>query len=102
LKSKTKPPPKGAEFYGKGDKMPNKLLKFDKFNKRGKHNSEIIQKILKNTRRPTSLLELHLISGIRKDKLSQNLKSLSKYGIVRKKYYRKTSFWVLNKGDKNE
>jgi len=75
--------------------LSNNKICFKKFNKRNISNSDIVIGILNNFKEPVSFHQLHLLSGIRKDKLSQVLASLSRYGTVRKVYCRKTSFWRL-------
>jgi len=69
-------------------------IKLKKFNKREKHNDELIVQILKTYNKPIDFEVLHIISGLSKSKLSQVLRSLQKYKIVRRVYCRKTSYWV--------
>jgi DNA-binding transcriptional regulator GbsR (MarR family) len=83
--------------------MPKSKFTFIKLNKRDLaflHNDELILQVLKTFNKPLSLEMIALLSGLRKDKCSQVLKSLQKYGMVRKYYKRTVSFWGL--GEKNE
>ena len=69
-------------------------IKLKKFNKREKHNDELIVQILKTYNKPIDFEVLHIISGLSKSKLSQVLRSLQKYKFVKKLYCRQTSYWI--------
>jgi hypothetical protein len=77
--------------------MPKNELDFDKFNKMAEHNDERIILALKLFKKPVPLETLSLLCGLRKDKTCQVLRSLQKYGMVRKAYKRLTSFWEVVK-----
>lgn len=79
--------------------MNNRLLVLKRFNKKENlHNQEKIIEVLKALNRPVSFDAISIISDLRKDKLSQNLKRLSNAKLVKKVYCRKTSFWVICDG----
>ena len=79
--------------------MNNELLFFKRFNKRKNLcNDQKVLEVLGYSKAPISLELISLLAGIRKDKLCCVLKSLARYGLVRKKYKKLVSFWVVCDG----
>jgi RIO-like serine/threonine protein kinase len=74
--------------------MSRKILGFVKFNKSG-YNDQRVIRILKFFGKPVPFETIALLTGLRKDKTAQVLRSLQKYGLVRKYYKRMTSFWGI-------
>jgi DNA-binding HxlR family transcriptional regulator len=61
------------------------------------NNDDKILHVLRKYDKPIPFDALSILSGIRKDKLSQRLRQMERYGFVRKKYKRVTSFWISTK-----
>ena len=75
-------------------------LNLQKYNKVDKSNQEKILGVLKDFNFPLSFQTIVILTGLRPDKTSVCLQSLSRWQLVKKVYCRKSSFWVLIKGDK--
>jgi hypothetical protein len=79
--------------------MPKDKLElvFFQLNKMAEYNDERVILALKLFKKPVPFETLSLLCGLRKDKTAQVLRSLQKYGMVRKAYKRLTSFWEVVK-----
>jgi DNA-binding HxlR family transcriptional regulator len=72
------------------------------FKKRNAHNDDLIINFLKQFG-PAPPHLIAIVTGISVSKVSQRLKQLKRYGIVKKKYRRLIPFYTLNeKSEKNE